>query len=180
MLPLTIEKTERYDEDQRKFFTYKGDKTLKLEHSLLAISNWEAKYEKRFIGNEDISNEEMLDYIRMMVTNENVDPDFVYYLSKADVESIKDYMNKTHTATIVNSSGGSTSYQFITSELIYSWMAGLQIPFSCETWNINRLLKLIEVSNENNKPKKKMSHSEAMARQRAANAKARAKHHSKG
>jgi len=179
MLPLHINAGERYDEDHNLFINIE-DQDIYLEHSLLSISKWEAKYEKHFLGNESISNDEMIDYFKMMVLNENCDYKFIYFLTPSDIEEIKNYMNKKHTATVVKSSGGSTSYQFITSELIYSWMAALQIPFTCETWNINRLLTLINVTNENNKPKKKMPHSEAMARQRAANAKARAKHHSKG
>ena len=67
----------------------------------------------------------------------------------------------------------------ITSELIYSWMVGLQIPFECQKWHINRLLTLIQVCDANNDTSK-MSKKETMAQNRALNAARRAKMHSKG
>lgn len=180
MLPLTIKGREIWFEDIEEFRTIESMK-LHLEHSLKAISEWEAKYEKHFIGNEEnITPDEMTDYIRFMVIEDDVDPNFVYVLTKDDVAAIQNYMKKKQTATIIAPGQSSTSYQFITSELIYSWMAALQIPFECEKWNINRLLTLIHVANENNQPKKKMDPNVAMARQRAANAARRAKYHSKG
>lgn len=180
MLPLKIHAREIWFEDIEEF-RYVQDMSLHLEHSLLAISKWEAKYEKHFIGNQDnITQSEMMDYFRCMVLEEDFDPNFIYALTKDDIDAIQDYMKKTHTATKTKPGSGPTSYQFITSELVYSWMAALQIPFTCETWNFNRLMMLIHVTNENNQPKKKMDPNVAMARQRAANAARRAKYHSKG
>lgn len=178
MLCLKMKDREIYDEVNNQFLYMNKD--VYLEHSLLSLSKWEAEHEKAFLGNEDLTQEETRDYIEKMVIDEDIDPNFIYFLNSDDVKAVQEYMNKRHTATVVKPTGGSTSYQYITSELIYSWMAALQIPFTCETWNLNRLLTLIQVTNENNQPKKKMSHDEAMARQRAANAARRAKYHSKG
>jgi hypothetical protein len=62
--------------------------------------------------------------------------------------------------------------RIVTSELIYYWMVALQIPFECQKWHINRLLTLIRVCDEENKPqdKKKRSKREFLSSRAALNA----------
>jgi hypothetical protein len=154
---------------------------LELEHSLISISKWESKWHVPFISKESKTEEQTLDYIKCMTINKNV-PDSVYdYLTAEDVKKISDYINNPMTATIVNEvPGQKKSNQQVTSEVIYSWMTGLQIPFECEKWHLNRLLKLIEVCNANNTPPKKMGRNEIMSRNMALNKARRAKYNSKG
>lgn len=58
----------------------------------------------------------------------------------------------------------------------------MQIPFECQHWHLNRLIALVKVVNEKNAPadKKKLSHAEVAARNRALNAERKAKYNTKG
>ena len=67
MLSIPIEATELFNELTGEFVTLKPV-TLKLEHSLISISKWEAKWHKPF-SNSEKTAEEMRDYIRCMTLN---------------------------------------------------------------------------------------------------------------
>ena len=54
---------EYFDEKTNTFLTIPGG-TIRLEHSLVAISKWEAKWKKPFLGKDDKTKEEILDYIK--------------------------------------------------------------------------------------------------------------------
>ena len=165
-----------------EFIDIEGTKAydLNLEHSLISISKWEAKWHVPFISKENHTEEQTLHYIKCMTINKDV-PDSVYdHLTAKDIQEISDYINNPMTATTVKDSGGKKSNEIITSELVYYWMTALQIPFECEKWHLNRLLKLIEVCNIKNQPAKKMSKSEIIERNRALNEARRAKYHTKG
>lgn len=61
MLYLTIPETEFYD-DSKELFVTTPAKTLQLEHSLVSMSKWEAKWKVPFLDrNRDKTNEELLD-----------------------------------------------------------------------------------------------------------------------
>lgn len=172
-----------WDPKKEEFVTvpYQKAYDLELEHSLISISKWESKWHVPFISKENKTEEQTLDYIKCMTINKNV-PDSVYdYLTADDVKKISDYINDPMTATTVAEiPGQKKSNQQVTSEVLYSWMTGLQIPFECEKWHVNRLLKLIEVCNANNTPPKKMGRNEIMSRNMALNKARRAKYNSKG
>ena len=61
-------------------------------------------------------------------------------------------MTDTRTASTIKTRPGKEkeSPELTTTELIYYWLVALDIPFSCETWNINRLLMLIRINNIKN------------------------------
>lgn len=182
MLNIEIPEREYFDEKTELFGTVVG-KTLHLEHSLISISKWEAKWHTPFFDSEK-TNEQTLDYIRCMILNREIDEDgkllYVKFLTAKDVQAINDYINDPMTATVITDDGKRGRNQKVTSELIYCWMAQFNIPAEYEKWHINRLIMLIRVCGEENKPKKKMSRKEIMAQNKALNAARKARLNTKG
>ena len=186
MLHITIPEQELFDEENGRFITTPKVE-LALEHSLVSISKWEAKWCKPFLSNNDRNqktDEETRDYIRCMTLTQNVDPEVYNYLSAENYKEISEYIDSPSTATwfsedvIKNKSNGVN--ETITSELIYYWMIALNIPVEFQKWHLNRLLTLIRVCNIKNQPPKKMSKSAIMSRNAALNQQRRAKLHSRG
>ena len=189
-MPLTIriEQRELYDEKKKEFIELPKDYNLVLEHSLVSISKWESKFHIPYpYINEDsepMTPEQSNYYIKCMTINKDI-PDEVYYcISTEDVGKINDYINDTMSATTVkiHNTKKPQKKQILTSELLYYYMFKLGIPKDCEKWHINRLIKLIEVfgANEDSGDNKKLSRSELAARNKAINARNRAKYHTKG
>lgn len=181
MLQIEIEANTLFNEATLEFIEI--PKTiLKLEHSLLSISKWESKWHKSFISNlKDLKNEEIIDYIRCMTLN-TVDDRVYNALNAANINKVVEYINDPMTGTTINEHGSRhNNGKFITNELIYSWMAALQIPFEpCEKWHFNRLMTLIRVCNANQESPKKMSKGAIYNRNKSLNAARRAQMHSKG
>ena len=180
MLKISIGETEIFDEFSGRFI-YVKPTVLKLEHSLISVSKWESRHHKPFLGQEEKTFEEELDYVRCMLLNDNVDESVIRSLSVSDFEAIRAYIEDGMTATTFRSNGhGRNSREIVTSEIIYYWMTALQIPFECEKWHLNRLLTLIRVCELKNTPSKKMKRKDQMAQQRSLNAARRARSGSRG
>ena len=179
MLQITIPATEMWDESKQEF-NHTKERTLQLEHSLVSLSKWEAKWCKPFLSKKDKTYEETIDYIRCMTITQNVDSDIYYCLSNENLEQINDYINAPMTATFFSNTNSSVTREIITSEIIYYWMIALNIPFECKKWHLNRLLTLIRVCEIKNKPPKKRSPQEIMSQNAALNAARRAELNSKG
>lgn len=163
-------------------------RTIVLEHSLVSLSKWEAKYKRPFIDSEK-TNEETLDYVKMMTITQNVPDDTYKYLDKDEIEKINDYIIDPMTATkfSYNSQAGSSPKKDtskVTSELIYYWMTLYNIPESYQKWHLNRLLVLLRIarikSDEQHGKTNKMSRSDIIAQNRAINAQRRLKLGSNG
>lgn len=185
MLVLEIEEKELWDEKTQEFVTIKPY-NLHLEHSLISLSKWEAKYEKPFLTQDQKTDKELLDYIRFMTIDQCV-PDEVYTnMSMSEMKKIKNYMESKQSATWFreDSNNKKINKDIITSEVIYYWMTELRIPPEYQKWHLNRLLTLIRVINEKHEEqygdKKKMSTRDIMARNKKLNAQRRARLHSKG
>jgi hypothetical protein len=181
MLSIEIPEKEFFDESKEEFILIKRA-TLNLEHSLVSISKWEAKWHIPFFESET-TPEQAIDYIRCMTLNREIREDSLIYqsLTLKDVEKINEYISDPMTATTIKEVGGSRNKpQIVTSELIYYWMINFNIPSSFEKWHINRLIMLIRVCSEENKPKKKMTQREIMAQNKALNAARKAKLNVKG
>ena len=69
MLTVTIPEIECFNNKDSTFITIKAQ-TLQLEHSLVSLSKWEAKWKKPFIGNTEKTYEEIQDYIPPVWPNE--------------------------------------------------------------------------------------------------------------
>lgn len=181
MLQIEIPEREFYDESTEQFGVLKKT-TLNLEHSLISISKWEAKWHIPFFDSSK-DYEQTIDYIKCMTLNKEIKPDSLVYksLTRHDIQRINDYIQDPMTATKINETpGGRRQFQTVTSELIYYWMTQFNIPSSYEKWHINRLMTLIRVCSEESKPKKKMSRREIMAQNKALNAARKARLHTKG
>lgn len=180
MLTITIPRRESWDELTETFIEFPGQ-TLSLEHSLLSLSKWESKWRRPFLSNGPATEEETIDYIKCMTITRNVVPDAYDYLTKENIEQIKEYIYSPMTATTFSKDpGGKKSNEIVTNELVYSWMITLNIPMDCEKWHLNRLLTLIRVCNIKNQPPKKMSKREVMSRNAALNAARRKQYNTTG
>lgn len=151
--------------DSKKEFIYTKEQTLCLEHSLVSISKWEAKWHKPFIYtfNKNINDNEIRDYVKCMTLTQNVDPNVYFSLSSENIKSIFEYINNPMTATTFRKENDKPSRELITSELIYCWMTQANIPFECQKWHLNRLLTLIRVCNIKNQPEKKRNSMEIIS-----------------
>lgn len=180
MLHLVIPERELWNEKTEEFVYTKG-LHLQLEHSLISISNWEMKWHIPYFD-EDKTDEQAIDYIRCMTLTRNVPESAYLYLTAKNIEEINAYMIDTMTATTIRDLKHNTGprSQKVTSELIYYWMIQFGIPFTCDKWHINRLIMLIRVCAEENKPQKKRSSKELAAEYRAINAARKAKLGTKG
>lgn len=179
MLQITIPAREWFDESKQEFL-YTKEQTLQLEHSLVSLSKWEARWEKPFLGKENKTREETIDYIRCMTITKNVDPNVYYAMTEKNLNDITSYISAKRTATWFSNDKRSYSRETVTSELIYYWMIALGIPFECQRWHLNRLLTLIQICNIKNAPSKKMGTNKILAQNKALNNARKAKYNTKG
>jgi hypothetical protein len=173
---------ELYDEEKEEFVepvTF----TLELEHSLASLSKWESREEKPFLGKDEKTNEQTLAYIRDMVLTPDVPEEVFEKFSPENLTAVNDYISAKMTATWfreLEPTRRGNSSEVITAELIYYWMVSLQIPFEAQYWHLNRLITLVRVCNEKNKPAKKVNRQTAAQRQRELNAQRRAQFGTRG
>ena len=156
MLLLTIPGGEVYNEKTCTFENIEPC-TLKLEHSLLSLYKWEAKHHVHFLDNKDLTEADVLDYIKCMTINP-VDDKVYNYLTQENIKAIKDYIEDSMTATtfydpFAKKEGESQKKEIITAEIIYSSMIILNIPIDIfEKRHLNHLLTLIKVCREKQDP----------------------------
>ena len=190
MLTITIPGRQWWDEDE-EIFKYSKPTTVQLEHSLISLSKWEAKYKKPFLKENgiDMSREETLDYIKFMTITQSVKPEVYESIDEETMTKIRAYIDDKMTATVINrppgADGRSIRKEIVTSELIYYWMVSTNIPWEAQKWHLNRLLTLIEVIGVKNEqaqakgPYKKPSRA-GLRNRSALNAQRRAARHSRG
>ncbi len=179
-LELDVVSRHNFDGARNQFLPVKVH--LSMCHSLVSISKWEEKYQRPFlVSDDDKTQEELLDYISMMVVNKlpraTLD-EAISHITAEQMGLINDHIASRASATTFSDSGtGSSSTEVITAELIYYMMFANGIPKECEMWHINRLLALIRIFGIKNSPEKpkKLSQAEIMARNQKLNAERRAK-----
>ena len=179
MLTLLLPPSEFFNE-QNQLFEYTEETVINLEHSLISVSKWESKWRKPFFSKEPKTDEEILDYIRCMTLTDGVKPLAYQSLTSAHLRQIQDYIEEPMTATWFREKEKTSMREVVTSEVIYYWMTALNIPFECENWHLNRLLTLIRVCNEKQKPAQRQKGRKALASRQALNRARRAKLRTRG
>lgn len=176
MLEIVVPENEFFVETDNSFHHIKTT-TLQLEHSLVSLSKWESKWNKPFLGKDEKTVEECIDYVKCMTITQHVDP-YVYYGITTDTfEKINKYIELPMTATwFGKKEKKSFGHEVVTAEVIYYWMISLNIPFECQKWHLNKLITLIRVCNEKNAPHDKATKQELGSRYRALNAARRKSH----
>ena len=71
MLTITLPGYELFNDETQEFIT-ENERVIKLEHSLLSISEWESKWNKPFLSNIPKTPQEISDYVRCMTLTEDV------------------------------------------------------------------------------------------------------------
>lgn len=194
MYLLHLSKTEYWDDDRQEFVYFNSEGDYELEHSLAAISKWESIWKKPFITNRgNKTKEELISYIHCMTISEK-NGENVYYnctdetfegISPKEFENVFSYVNESFTAhkkteLDLIEAKQSKKAASMSSEKIYSYLVGLQIPFEVQYWNFSRMMALIEIVSDNNKPPGKVDKKKRASHYSALNAARRAKLHTKG
>lgn len=180
MLLITIPSADLWDELREEFLTVK-EQTLQLEHSLVSISKWEAKWHKPFLTKRKKNTEEVVDYVRCMTLTQHVDPMVYACLSSENYHEIEQYIEDPMTATTFDEYGCDPPKSFVvTAEVIYAQMIEFGIPIEFQKWHLNRLLTLIRVCAIRHGPPKELSRAEILQRNAAINASRRERWNTKG
>lgn len=183
MLEITLPASEYYDESTTRLFTI-PETTLRLEHSLLSISKWEAKYKRSFMSKGPETNDEVMYYVQCMDLDGVLEPYMLAAFTDKQFQQIQEYLADPQTATTIHEmKRRRASKVTVTSEVIYYWMFVRGIPIDCERWPINRLLMLIrvfDVENGSGDKRNRMTAAESADWRRAENERRRAKLKTKG
>ncbi|MFA6837200.1 MAG: hypothetical protein WCR04_12465 [Fibrobacteraceae bacterium] len=179
MLEITVPADEIYLPKENKFVAVKSC-TLTLEHSLISIAKWEAKWHMPYLNAKKRTSMQELDYIRCMVVGP-IKNDYVFsVLTPKNIAQIRAYMEDSMTATTFSKSPHSSSREVVTAETLYCRMFANNIPMECQKWHLNRLLTLIRVCDAKNGPRSKMSKRQTATYYAEQNALRRAKYNSRG
>lgn len=196
MYRLKLSKAEYWDDDLQEFVYYNSEGAYELEHSLAAISKWESIWKKPFISSrEEKTKAEFISYIHCMTINqrdgerifyEHADKDFEG-ITPESFEDLFKYVNESMTAykrselaEMEAKKSSKRNRSAMISDRIYAYLVGLQIPFEVQYWHFSKMMALIEIVSDNNKPPQKIDKKKQASNYAALNAARRAKHHTKG
>lgn len=176
MITITVDAFSMFDERTEQFISVNQTTKLRLENSLHAIAEWEKKYKKQWLPEnnknpyaqkkEQRTPEEMLYFIKCMIFKINdepvidvndIDDKLLYGLSEENSNKITAYLQDSQTALtsipeVKEDKKKNKAQVKMTSERVYAWMAEQQIPWEVEYWNINRLFNLVQIINYDNTP----------------------------
>lgn len=159
------------------------DVVLKFEHSLLSVSKWESIHKTPFLSSAGKTAHEMLDYYQCMLMSPEGSEDLIFRLSPEQMEALTEYMNSNPTASTPPTPEPTASRhtgEVITSEFIYYQMVALRIPFEAEKWHLSRLMMLIAITSDRQKPPSKKSKPALLSTWEKINQKNREYFNSKG
>lgn len=178
MIELSMTGPEQFD-NEKQMFVINKPKNYRFEYSLKAVAAWEAQFQTPFLVAKGRTVAEMLALYQAMAIGD-VPPKELF--TQENMQALNNYIARVPSATVIkprpNEVGREHAYQ--TSESIYAMMAMAGVPFECDMWNLNRLIMLLGVISERNKPQAKMSVSDTMAENRRLNAERRKAMNSKG
>ncbi len=172
MITITVPKGEVFDSENEIFWRVSKETTLQLEHSLISLQKWEARWHIPFLTKKPKTLEQTIDYVRCMCLTSNVKEDVFYCIPKSEMDRIADYIKDPMTATTITRRGPkgvAKKQKIVTAEVIYYWMIALNIPSEYKKWHLNQLLMLIQVINAEEAPKTKRKPHEVMNDYRAIN-----------
>lgn len=179
MLELTVPENEFYFPAENRFIAV-PETTLTLEHSLISLAKWEAKWHVPYLNAKKRTPEQELDYIKCMHIG-SIKNDYVFSsLTNDNIKQIRSYIDNPMTATTFPKKQRSVSKEVVTAEVLYGRMFANNIPMECQKWHLNRLLTLIRLCDLKNSPRSKMSKRETAAYYAEQNALRRAKYNTKG
>ena len=179
MLEILVPENEIYLPGQNRFVPIPSC-VLTLEHSLISISKWEAKWHVPYLNAKKRTSAQELDYIRCMAVGP-VKNEYVFsVLTPENIDQIKAYIDNTMTATIFSKGPRPVTKEVVTAEVLYCRMFANNIPMECQKWHLNRLLTLIRVCDAKNGPRSKMSKRQTAAHYAEQNALRRAKYNTRG
>lgn len=164
MLVIDVVTAESYDETTEKFVSAETVR-LNLEHSLVSLSKWEAIWEKPFLSMRERANEETVSYIKTMIVGPEPSSEVFYKLLTDHMDRIMEYVSAKSTGThIPEQSNGTGRQETVTSEMIYYWMAKMNIDVTiCQHWHLNRLFAYLRLHALKETPARKMSMEERRA-----------------
>lgn len=185
MLELDVPKVDNIWSEKEQRFMWTPAYRLKLEHSLISVRKWEAKWHKPFLDKRfEKTKVELLDYISCMSLTGPLNLKTIAIMPPDILEKIVTYIQDPSTAATFsdNLPGAAKSRkEIITAETIYYWMIIFNIPVEFEKWHLESLLALIKFVNiRSNTKEQKMSMQDSMKYMAAQNAARRAKYHTKG
>lgn len=180
MLALVVQETEVFDEETSEFRILPGF-TLRLEHSLVALSKWESIWKKPFLVEGEKTSEEIYSYISCMSLDGDLAPEVFPRLLQEHFDRVGGYIDENMTATwFTDVSSNTNNGETITNELIYHWMIEFQVPVEFESWHLSHLFTLIRVRSVKLSKPKKSSPEDIRARNRRINEMNREKYGSTG
>ena len=120
MLNIIIPSTELWDERNEEFI-YTKERKLQLEHSLVSLRKWEAKWNKPFLSKNEKTVDEVIDYVKCMTITQNVPDECYNYLTNKNIEQVNRYIGLPMTATWFKETKkvAGTNREQITADLIY-------------------------------------------------------------
>lgn len=157
MLVLTVKPIECFDNKSQQFFYVgpKKPKKYRFEHSLIALSKWEERWKVPFLTDEKKTDEQIMDYVRCMCLDGDLDDETLYCIKMEHLKAIADYISEKRTASVVHHYGAqSGKKETLTSELLYYYLSAFNLPLFAEKWHLSRLLVLIEIANAKQSGKK--------------------------